>query len=465
MGAKIELHSGTLDGILEPGSAVMWLGVGGIGMSALAEFFWLRGVECRGYDRTPSPLTRRLEALNIPMVYDFSAPIPDHVSAVVYTPAVGENCPYLVEARRRNIPTYKRSTVLGRLSNNYRSIAVAGTHGKTTTTALVAHILRFSGCDPVAFVGGIMKNYQTNLLAGNGDRFVVEADEYDKSFLTLTPNLAAVTSLDADHLDVYQTPENLAEHYQMFVAKTRHGGTVVLPAELSNLPVPPSVTPLYVSLSPHPGADVLLENYRIENGRSVFDFRYGKIHLERLRLGLLGKYNAFNAGVAATLSILAGVKPEIVPPALATFEGLYRRFDVVYETESKVLIDDYAHHPTEITSFLSGVKDAYPGRKIVVVFQPHLYTRTRDFCQGFGESLSLADSVILLPIYPAREEPLPGIDSELVAKHVSVPCVVAQSFEEAAELSLNLSDKSWAICTVGAGDIDRLPDLILRRLS
>ncbi len=462
MGAKIELHTGTLNGILEPGSKVMWLGIGGIGMSALAEYFWLRGVECRGYDRTPSSITRRLESLNIPIVYDFSLPLADDISAVVYTPAVGENNPYLLEARRRNLPVYKRSTVLGRLSNNYRSIAVAGTHGKTTTTALVAHILRFSGCDPVAFVGGIMKNYQTNLLAGNSDRFVVEADEYDKSFLTLTPNLSAVTSLDPDHLDVYQTSENLVEHYQMFIAKTRQGGTVVLPVELSYLSVPATVTPVYISQLPHPKAHAFIENYRIENGCSAFDFRYEKVFLKNLRLRLPGKYNAFNASMAATLCILAGVKPDIVPPALVTFEGLRRRFDVLYEMENKILIDDYAHHPTEITSFLSGVKDVYPGRKIIAIFQPHLFSRTRDFYQGFGESLSLADYVILLPIYPAREEPIPGIDSQLVAKHVNVPCVVAQSFEDAARTAINEAGKNGVICTIGAGDVDRLPEKILQ---
>jgi UDP-N-acetylmuramate--alanine ligase len=464
MVANDESRIGMPAGIGEPHAKIMWLGVGGIGMSALAQFFHLRGIPCLGYDRTPSALTRKLENLGIEIQYDFDCPLPDDVTAVVYTPAVGENDPRLLAARRRGLPVHKRSAVLGRLSESFRCIAVAGAHGKTTTCAIVAHMLQCAGLNPVAFVGGVMKNYDSNLLAGTGDRMVVEADEFDKSFLTLHPYLAAVTSFDSDHLDVYRTPENVVAHYVKFVGRVRPGGTVVLPVEARAIPLPAAVTPLYFSTDENVPAHITVANYRVENRRSIFDYRYGNVELRGLEMGILGRYNAVNAAIGITLALLAGAKMQFVAPAIASFRGLRRRFEIVYESQTLALIDDYAHHPTEIRSFLEGVRRTFGGYRVVVVFQPHLYSRTRDFAAEFGAALSLADRVVLLPIYPAREEPLAGVSSSLIAPALAVPHVLAENFETAVERALDFCAGKTALCTVGAGDVDRMPEMFLERL-
>jgi UDP-N-acetylmuramate--alanine ligase len=452
---------------------VYFVGIGGIGMSGLARWFLANGRTVAGYDRTPTDLTRALEAEGMAVHYDDSvANIPAQVlahpeaSLVVYTPAVPAGHRELAHLRAAGLTVQKRSEVLGTISRAMRCVAVAGTHGKTTTSALVAHLLRQAGLDCAAFLGGIAQNYGTNLLLNHrldpGTVAVVEADEYDRSFLTLRPHLAAITSTDADHLDIYGDAGALRTSFAQFAGLVAADGKLFLQQAIElAAPLPPGLAVARYGLETGPAdgqpgtAGFQARNIRIEPPHFVFDLhRPGAEPLLDLHLRVPGYHNVENATVAAALALELGLAPEQVREGLATFRGVKRRFEYWVERPGRVLIDDYAHHPTEIRAFLTSVRALYPGRHLTVLFQPHLFSRTRDFAQGFAESLSLADTVVLLPIYPAREQPLPGVDSAMLLAQVTAP----EKFlvEYAGAVAFLAQRPLDVVATVGAGDVDQL---------
>jgi UDP-N-acetylmuramate--alanine ligase len=458
---------------------VYFVGIGGIGMSGLARWFLANGRSVAGYDRTPTDLTRALQAEGMAVHYeDETALIPAEVlahpeaSLVVYTPAIPAGHRELAHLRAAGLTVQKRSEVLGTISRAMRCVAVAGTHGKTTTSALVAHLLRQAGLDCAAFLGGLAQNYGTNLLLNRrldpSTVAVVEADEYDRSFLTLRPYLAAITSTDADHLDIYGNAEALHTSFAQFAWLVAPNGKLFLQKDIhlaAALPPGLAVAKYGLAGSPTGGqagttseavtADFEARNIRIEPPQFVFDLHWpGGEPLLGLRLRVPGYHNVENATVAAALALELGLSPAQVREGLATFRGVKRRFEYWVERPGRVLIDDYAHHPTELRAFLTSVRALYPGRHLTVLFQPHLFTRTRDFAEGFAQSLSLADTVVLLPIYPAREQPLPGVDSAMLLAQVTAPEKFLVEYAEAvAFLARRPLD---VVATVGAGDVDRL---------
>lgn len=437
-------------------SHVYMLGIGGIGMSALARYFLSMGYQVAGYDKNPSSLTDALMEEGINIHFDDNVKrVPDAFkqkehTVVVYTPAVPDNMWELNYFRQNEFNVVKRSQVLGLVTKGRNTIAVAGTHGKTTTSTMIAHLLHFAGKKNSAFLGGISANLGTNLLIGDKKgSVVVEADEYDRSFLTLDPDIAIVTSTDADHLDIYETHDAIKEAFGQFVKKLRSKGVLIKKAGLE-LPVKDNVEVKEYGLNDAP---YRAENIRIENGTFVFDYVSPDITINDLTLNVPGFHNVENAVAAITATLLKQVKPEVIQMGIADFSGVKRRFEYIVKTESKIYIDDYAHHPVELNALLKSARALYPTKKICIVFQPHLYTRTRDFAQEFGESFSSADQVLLLDIYPARELPIPNVSSELIFEHIKVEdkkLLTKQSLMTA--LSESSAD---VIITAGAGDIDR----------
>ncbi len=460
---------------------VYFIGIGGIGMSGLARWFMANGRTVAGYDRTPTALTQALAAEGMAIHYeDDVAQIPAALlanpaaSLVIYTPAVPPDLRELNHLRAAGLVVQKRAEVLGIISRAMRCVAVAGTHGKTSTSALVAHLLRHSGRDCAAFLGGISQNYGTNMLLNRTltpeTVVVVEADEYDRSFLTLRPYLAAITSTDADHLDIYGDAESLLGSFTQFASLVAPGGSLFLQQTVQLADQPPRPTGVEIaqygitgqpltSTNGHLAPDAIAyraENIRIEPPHFVFDLGLGQgqAPITDLRLTVPGFHNVENAAVAAAMALRLGISPEEIRAALATFRGVKRRFEYWVQRPEVVYIDDYAHHPTEIRAFLTSVRALYPGRHLTVVFQPHLFSRTRDFAQGFAQSLSLADAVVLLPIYPARELPIPGVNSEMLLVQITAPeKFLVEHGEVLAFLTARPLD---LVVTVGAGDVDRL---------
>jgi UDP-N-acetylmuramate--alanine ligase len=445
---------------------VYFLGIGGIGMSALARWFKRQGCQVSGYDLTPTPLTTQLENEGIPVHFtDDPTLIPGYIlkereaSLIIYTPAIPQNHQEYQFLKKEGFTIYKRAQVLGKITEGYFTVAIGGTHGKTSTTAMASHILTFSQKNCTAFIGGIVKNYDSNLIAGEGtDQIVVtEADEFDRSFLNLHPNLCIVTSVDADHLDIYGKDEEVKEGYASFVRQCSPTGTALLQTKV--------MEQLRNRLSEGPARLLSygLEegNYRAQNvyfqltdGKScfIFDMIHPKGVIKEMQLYAPGFHNVENAIAATAAALQVGIPPAAIKEALSTFEGVKRRFDYIL-TQPLIFIDDYAHHPTEIQALLESVKAIYPNKKITVIFQPHLYSRTRDFVEGFAESLSLADELILLPIYPARELPMEGITSDIIIQKVNTRATLCSKENLLEHLA---AQELEVVLTVGAGDIDQL---------
>ncbi|HSI91641.1 MAG TPA: UDP-N-acetylmuramate--L-alanine ligase, partial [Adhaeribacter sp.] len=442
------------------------LGAGGIGMSALARYFNAKGHQVSGYDKTPTPLTEALiaEGVNIHFEDNVKA-IPQEVldnpdkTLVVLTPAVPKDHSELNFFRENNFTIKKRSEVLGLVAGQAYTIAVAGTHGKTTTSSMVAHLLNDCGVNCSAFLGGISVNLESNLLIGeteNGkDIVVVEADEYDRSFLTLHPDIAVVTSTDADHLDIYGDKDHLVHSFRDFVSQIRPNGTLIINKNADQQileKIDPSVRVITYSLE---SGDLHAGKITIDKHTFLFDIKSPLGDLENMALPVPGFHNVENAMAACLAAQLLGESPEKIRLGLQKYKGVKRRFEFVSEGKDYVYIDDYAHHPREIEALLNSLKALYPGKKIKVIFQPHLFSRTRDFADGFAESLSQADELVLLPIYPAREKPIEGVTSDLLLRKINLPEKALFSKEEVLE-NLRTNRNFDVLATVGAGDIDTL---------
>ncbi len=444
---------------------IYFLGIGGIGMSALARYFKVKGFRVAGYDRTLSPLTQKMQSeegfrINYrdeeeEIGTEFRCP---ETTLVVYTPAIPADSRQLNFFKNRGFALHKRAEVLGMISRQGKAICVAGTHGKTTVSTMTAFLLHHSAIGCNAFLGGISANFGTNLLLNPESPYIViEADEFDRSFLHLTPALAVITSMDEDHLDIYQNKANLTEAFEEFAGKVVEGGLLFLKKGLSL--VKSAVTGYY---GVETEADCYADCLRVENGCYAFDYHGRGVVIENLVCGIPGRLNVENATAAITLALEAGVSPEEIRRALPEFRGVARRFNVHVNDGKRIYIDDYAHHPREIEATLRSIREIWPERSLTVVFQPHLYTRTRDFYPGFAKSLSLADEVILLDIYPARELPLPGIDSELIRERLTVSGRILS--KEALMEYISCDFRQGILVTMGAGDIDRLVHSIKTQL-
>ena len=432
---------------------VYFIGVGGIGMSALARYYNIKGYKVSGYDKTPSALTAQLEEEGIEVHYEDR---PDLVPAsvedtlVIWTPAIHE-LKELDLVREKGYRVVKRAFALGEVAKGQRCLAVAGTHGKTTTSTLTAHIFRESGEGCTAFLGGVSRNYGTNLLVSDNDVVVAEADEFDRSFHCLFPEIAVITAIDADHLDIYGDYAHVLEAFKIFASQV--SGAVIAK---KGIPLSAKDTPAQF-LTYHyndPEADFHAENIRTDDcGHFIYDLRHPGGLLEGVRVGTPGRVNAENSVAAAAIALTYGLDPEAVKHAVGTFEGVKRRLEIHVNKPGVAYVDDYAHHPAELAAAIASLRDIFPGRKITAVFQPHLYTRTRDFAPEFAKSLSAVDKLILLPIYPAREEPIPGVTSDIILNDVTAPERVLVEKEKLMEyLEKEPVD---VLVTFGAGNIDR----------
>ena len=451
---------------------VYFLGIGGIGMSALARYFLHGGYAVAGYDRTPSHLTGELEAEGAAVHYEDDVRlIPEGFldpkkTMVVYTPAVPQDHGEYRYFREHGFCVEKRSQMLGHLAEGKYVMAVAGTHGKTTTSTMVAWLNRALTGGGSAFLGGISKNFGGNLVLGDGGRLAVEADEFDRSFLRLYPDVAVVTSADADHLDIYGTHEAVKEAFSQFVRQIRPGGSLIIKRGVDIVIDNPGIA-VYRYSYDEP-CDFYARNVQLlEGGHYRYDLVTPSGAFEGCTLGVPGWVNIENA-VAAVASVWCAAKAGGTPldadklrGALASFSGVKRRFEFYVNTPKQVYMDDYAHHPRELAATLTSVRGMFPGRRITALFQPHLYTRTRDLCAGFAEALSHADEVVLLPIYPAREEPIPGVASEIIADRVTVPCRIVGRERLADEVAAMDTD---VVISFGAGNIDACCEAIAEKL-
>ena len=440
-------------------SNIYFIGIGGIGMSAIARYFQAKGFKVSGYDKTPSPLTAALESEGIEVHYEDN---PDYVpknvesTLVVYTPAIPKDMGELVYVQENGYNVIKRSRTLGEITRGQRCMGVAGTHGKTTTSTLLSHIFTATGEGCSAFLGGISKNYDTNLLINANDVVVVEADEFDRSFLQLYPEVAVITSMDADHLDIYGDEAHIREAFKAFASQV--SGTVIAKYGLD-------ITAEYTKAAiktysyGNPQADFYAEP--LEDGH--FNLHYPGGVIEDCVVGIPGWVNIENATGAAAIGLTYGLDPQKIKEALASFAGVKRRFDLQVKKPGCVYIDDYAHHPEEIAAALSSIRNSNPGMKLTAVFQPHLFTRTRDFAPEFAEALSKADKLILLDIYPAREEPIPGVTSEIIFKDVT--CAEKVLLKRAELMDYLKGEEIELLVTLGAGDIDRFVGEIAQMLE
>ncbi len=450
---------------------IYFLGIGGIGMSALARWFRVNGYEVAGYDKTPTPLTDTLiaEGMAVHFTEDVEQ-IPSHFRAnpdqtlVVYTPAVPKNHAEYVYLTENGFAIQKRSQVLGLLAGRMKTVAVAGTHGKTTTSSMVAHILRHAGVNCAAFLGGITQNYGTNFLLNEpADDLsevvcVVEADEFDRSFLTLYPHLAIVTSTDADHLDIYGDKNAVLDSFGKFVSQIDADGVFFQRAGLTLTEKTRADVREY---SLQQGA-YRANNLRIDDACFVFDMVYPGGVVADIRMIVPGFHNVENAIAAGAVALELGLSADQVRDGLNTYRGVKRRFEYILKSDEFVLIDDYAHHPAEVEAFLSSVKALYPDRELTAIFQPHLFSRTRDFADEFAESLSIADHVWLLDIYPARELPIEGVNSDLIVRNVRSKTAILRTKAELPDVVRKTRPR--LLVTIGAGDIDGLLPLLRNSL-
>lgn len=430
-------------------------------MSAIARWFKHKGLRVAGYDKTPTPLTHELLGEGMEIHFEDRVEfIPGYISKektlVVFTPAIPKNHVEHAYLKEKGFTILKRSEVLGLLTKNYKTVAVAGTHGKTTTSSLIAHIIKSAKKDMVAFLGGITANYDSNLVMHGevNDKTIVvaEADEFDRSFLRLFPHTAVVTSADADHLDIYGDHLQMLSSYKEFISQVNKGGNLIIHESIAML----------ANEAPH----INQTTYGMSRGQFLagniapigrggffeFDLIGFEKTMEKIQLGVPGFHNMENAIAATLVALKLGIDEKVIREALLSFKGVKRRFEFIIKKDDLVYIDDYAHHPAEIEAFLTSLKEMYKGKKITVVFQPHLFTRTRDFAEGFSKSLSLADEVLLMDIYPAREEPIPGVTSDMLFKDITSPvkmrCGKNDLLQKLATLNIDV------LATIGAGDID-----------
>lgn len=435
---------------------VYFIGIGGIGMSAIARYFKFHGREVSGYDKTETVLTKQLVAEGIPVHYDDNLELaPKDADLVVFTPAIPKDHSELNFYRNNNFPLLKRSEVLGVITEGSFNICVAGTHGKTTISTMIAHLLRHTGYGCNAFLGGVAVNYNSNYWSDTRNVCVVEADEYDRSFLRLSPDIAVITAMDADHLDIYGTPEAMEDAYIEFSKRVKHGGWMISKHGLSRGAALESTHQLTYSLHDK-GADVHAENIRMENGSYHFDVITRLWKLSDVNLNMGGLHNIENVIAAIMIAHHLGIADDKIKAAVADFRGVKRRFEYMIKTPQLVFVDDYAHHPEELRALISGARKLFPDRPCTVIFQPHLFTRTRDFAKEFAASLDLADEVVLLPIYPARELPIGGVTSNLILDQMTI--AKKQILDKPAILDYIKEHKkeSWLLITAGAGDIDTL---------
>lgn len=450
-----------------------FLGIGGIGMSAIARYFNHLGIKVMGYDKTPTALTNELikEGIDIHFedigekISDFGFQISDLL--VILTPAIPANHQEWAWFKNNGFTILKRSQVLGLISQNHQTIGVAGTHGKTTTSTLIAHILKQSSVDCSAFLGGISTNYNTNLLLSNSKPLiessnlesnqstnqqivVIEADEFDRSFLTLFPSIAIITSTDADHLDIYGEHNELKKSFLDYTNRLVNGGTLIIKKELDLIN---DLSVNYITYSIESEADVYAKNIVITKGDYTFDLVYKGTEINNLQLGIPGLHNVENAVAACAACLISGVTENELRAALLGFKGVKRRFEYIVKNENQIYIDDYAHHPEELRAIISSVKNMFPDNEIVVAFQPHLFSRTRDFVDGFAESLSIANEVFLLDIYPARELPIEGVTSKIIFDKITCKKHLLSTDELLISL---ITNKPKVFLTLGAGDIDLL---------
>ncbi len=435
--------------ILANAQHLYFLGIGGIGMSALATFFHSGGKKVSGYDRTSSIVSQNLEKAGIEIFHTLDASHLEAVDMMIYTPAIkADNLEYQA-AMNMGIPILKRSELLGLVSKAYRCIAVAGTHGKTTTSSIMAHVLRTCGVDCTAFLGGIARNLNSNFVQGSSDWVVAEADEFDRSFLTLSPEIAVITSLDPDHLDIYGSPAEMLKNYLEFASLVQ--GKLLVHESLAENDW--SQKPILYGIDK---GDYQAQNLRFEGLATTFDFVGGTETIRDIRLPFPGKHNVLNAVAAMGVAVEIGADEGRLKSAAASFKGIYRRFELQEDGADITYIDDYAHHPTELAAAIDTGRRLFPDRQLVVVFQPHLYSRTRDFATGFSEALSAADVVIMLDIYPARELPIPGVSSEMILEGVTAPQKMIASKSGLIDALGTITEPPTVLLTLGAGDIDRL---------
>jgi UDP-N-acetylmuramate--alanine ligase len=441
---------------------VYLIGIGGIGMSGLARYFNHLGCTVCGYDKTQTHLTEGLQHEGMLIVFEDKVELipaefhtPDAATLVIFTPAIPQDSAILNFFKEKGFDLHKRSQVLGIISKGMFTVAVAGTHGKTTTSTMVAHILKASGIDCSAFLGGIASNYNSNVLFGKSNVMVVEADEYDRSFLTLHPDISIITSMDADHLDIYGDHAHLTASFNQFAGQLKSGGKLI---HRKGLPLETGDT-----YTIYGDADAMAENIRIENGSFFFDFKNSTVAIKDIELGIAGTHNIENAVAAIQVALYLDIKPDAIHAALTSFRGVKRRFEYIVKTDKHIYIDDYAHHPEELKAAISSVKKLYPAKKLTTIFQPHLFTRTRDFVDGFAEVLDMSDELLLLDIYPARELPIAGVDSNMILSRMTLANKRICGKQESVEIVTN--EKPELLLTVGAGDIDTLVEPLKQALQ
>ncbi len=436
---------------------IYFVGIGGIGMSALARYFHSNNYNVAGYDKVMSPVTTGLSELGIAIFFDDAIDvIPNEFldkenSIIVYTPAVPSDHSQLMHFKNKQFKIYKRAEILGEITKNTYCFAVAGTHGKTTTSTILGHILKETGVNATSFLGGISENYNSNLILGGDDISVVEADEFDRSFLQLSPNMACITSMDADHLDIYGASDALEQSFQEFATKVSDTLFVKKGLPLSG-----------ITYGIEEGADYNAQNIAIKDGTYFFDVKTPSEIVKNIELNLSGRHNVLNTVVALAMANQYGVTLPAIAKALKSFKGIKRRFNFKIKTEELVLIDDYAHHPTEINAVAEAVRELYPTKKVMAIFQPHLFSRTQDFIDDFARSLAKFDELMLLDIYPAREAPIEGVTSGWLLSKVNL---TNKKLLNKADLMTEVpKSQATIIVMIGAGDIGELVDPLTKKL-
>lgn len=442
----------------KPLESVYFLGIGGIGMSALARYYNSKQVKVSGYDKTPTPLTNLLQEEGIAVHFEDNVELLDkNAGFVVYTPAIPKDHKELNFYKENGYELRKRSEVLGSITRDNFNICVAGTHGKTTTSTMIAHLLRDTGYGCNAFLGGIAANYNTNFWSSDKNVCVAEADEYDRSFLQLSPDIAIITAMDADHLDIYGDEKTMQDAFIQFTGKIKSGGWLISKngiARTGEFLVSNKLTYSATDVS----ADIHPVNIRIVNGSYVFDVVIKERVIKNVELNMGGMHNVENAIAAIAVAVRLDIEEDKIKKAISNFEGVKRRFEYVVKNNDRVVIDDYAHHPEELRALIEGAKHLFPTKKCTVLFQPHLFSRTNDLADGFAEVLSLADETILLPIYPARELPMPGVTSALILDKMTNE---KRSVKEKEELLNWLKENNTELLIIsGAGDIDAMVEPI-----
>jgi len=437
-------------------NCIYFLGIGGIGMSALARYFKSFGINVYGYDKTRTPLIDELLNEGIKIHFEENCDIlPKNIDLVIYTPAIPLSHKELIYFKENKFNLKKRAEVLGQITEQFKTIAIAGTHGKTTITSIISHILSCANIPITSFIGGISKNINSNLLINKESKYIiVEADEYDRSFLTLHPDIAVISAMDADHLDIYKSKIYLDESFKLFAKQIKENGLLIHKSGL-NLSNQKGKTRLTYHLKEK--SDLFVSNISINKGKYIFDIS-GIHNISNIELGLPGLHNVENALAAIAVAKSIGIDDIVIKDALSTYQGVKRRFDYIINTEKFVYIDDYAHHPAEIKACILSIRDLFPNKKITGIFQPHLFTRTRDFADEFASSLELLDNLLLLDIYPARELPIDGINSQMLFNKIKL--TNKQLVTKAEILSKLEAIKPEILLTMGAGDIDQLVKVI-----